>query len=883
MSIFIGDNKVAGIGNPGRTGKPGESAYEIAKKYGYEGTEEEFALELSNAATKPDWFEEDENSPAFIKNKPETFESAIPNWDQNDPNEEGYIENRPFYDSRESVTTEKVVVNTVAGPMGIVKLADAPLNIDLSAIKSISSESNTWLQFDNEPISAVEVVDGLYFIVLDVWGYEIGIYFESMDALNQLGLPPEWFDGPGLYFIEVADEGENISLDYNFTIESGKLVQLDSKFIKEMYSDNSGDKDIIPLQTIEVENVNWERGLGYNYPLKEGVTYNIIFDNIEYKLTANKFNSYSNKIYLGNLHLEDGIGPIDTGEPFIIVYNMGSMYAKSAIGEHTVYVNGYVNDINKVDIKYSDVVNKTEKIIFSHDNIVADGTHYLCDEIILGECTVIFDGVEERLIFEGTDYSYADGSNFSIKTGWNNIHNTLWFYCDDEEPHSLVIKQNKYYIKKDLLSNSNWNQNDPNEMDYIKNRTHWIGDSPKYLLEYQGISGFYQKQNSIYGATWGSYDFALKEGDLYTIIWDNAEYTLTCKEHNNMLYLGNVNYVDMQRGGDIPFALVYNAEQPGAYSWLTESTSKEHYWELLHHDNSTIHHLDSKFIKDMYYEEPDRKIVYENTLRFFRSKWEYYQSATLSFNLGESYYVTWDGTEYLCDVKEDNNGELYLGNNAICTYYYYSFNEIIDTGEPFFITSYIMEVPESLTSHSISIALKLRDNSIVHKIDPKYLPDGIGGIKNQKTSDMTQLVGIGEDGLAYASNIFDGIILKDAGNGYEYIGEMYNGIFTTYCRCDHIEVTQMPNKTEYVVGDAFNPDGMIIAVIAKDGTIRTVENYTYQSKIEDGMNSISIQYIEAGMAYSTNVNISLREMDPALDLIDFDYIDNGDGTYTLTG
>ena len=89
---------------------------------------------------------------------------STPDWNQNDETAPDYIKNRPFYDSRESATTEKVVVNTVAGPMGIVKLADAPLNIDLSAIKSISLESNTWLQFDNVPISTVEVVDGLYFI-----------------------------------------------------------------------------------------------------------------------------------------------------------------------------------------------------------------------------------------------------------------------------------------------------------------------------------------------------------------------------------------------------------------------------------------------------------------------------------------------------------------------------------------------------------------------------------------------------------------------------------------------------------------------------------------------------------------------------------------------
>ena len=44
MAIIFKDSRIAG------TGKPGESAYELAKRYGYIGTEEEFAKHLINAA-----------------------------------------------------------------------------------------------------------------------------------------------------------------------------------------------------------------------------------------------------------------------------------------------------------------------------------------------------------------------------------------------------------------------------------------------------------------------------------------------------------------------------------------------------------------------------------------------------------------------------------------------------------------------------------------------------------------------------------------------------------------------------------------------------------------------------------------------------------------
>ena len=47
MAIIFKDTRIAGTGTPGR---PGLSAYEIAKEYGYKGTEEEFATNLINAS-----------------------------------------------------------------------------------------------------------------------------------------------------------------------------------------------------------------------------------------------------------------------------------------------------------------------------------------------------------------------------------------------------------------------------------------------------------------------------------------------------------------------------------------------------------------------------------------------------------------------------------------------------------------------------------------------------------------------------------------------------------------------------------------------------------------------------------------------------------------
>ena len=103
--------------------------------------------------------------------------------------------------------------------------------------------------------------------------------------------------------------------------------------------------------------------------------------------------------------------------------------------------------------------------------------------------------------------------------------------------------------------------------------------------------------------------------------------------------------------------------------------------------------------------------------------------------VGETYKVSWDGTEYECECLS-MKGLPYIGNLAVA-------GAEIDTREPFIFMnqgSWVVGTNDTASEHSISVS------SIVHpvtKIDEKYLPiatnDSIGVVKdNNYVFDLTK-------------------------------------------------------------------------------------------------------------------------------------------------
>lgn len=116
-------------------------------------------------------------------------------------------------------------------------------------------------------------------------------------------------------------------------------------------------------------------------------------------------------------------------------------------------------------------------------------------------------------------------------------------------------------------------------------------------------------------------------------------------------------------------------------------------------------------------------------------------------------------------------------------------------------------------------------------------------------------------------------ILKDTVNGYDYYVEMQNGNLVSYGKCTGIQVTKLPDKTTGI----FKPDGMIVSATTQDGSLREITGY----QVSDVVNGVvTVTYTEFNQIFTTTFNTSMISVKDAL--IDFEYTENNDGTYTIT-
>ena len=119
------------------------------------------------------------------------------------------------------------------------------------------------------------------------------------------------------------------------------------------------------------------------------------------------------------------------------------------------------------------------------------------------------------------------------------------------------------------------------------------------------------------------------------------------------------------------------------------------------------------------------------------------------------------------------------------------------------------------------------------------------------------------------------LMLTDIANGYNYIIQVENGQLISYCaEVISMSVDSLPEKTDYTLGELFDPTGMILTVDCADGSSRKVVNYTYPETVTEP--TVVITYGE----YSVTIDVNIISMEDLL--IDFYYTVNDDGTYTIT-
>ena len=76
-----------------------------------------------------------------------------------------------------------------------------------------------------------------------------------------------------------------------------------------------------------------------------------------------------------------------------------------------------------------------------------------------------------------------------------------------------------------------------------------------------------------------------------------------------------------------------------------------------------------------------------------------------------------------------------------------------------------------------------------------------------------------------------------------------------------IEITQGASKTEYIEGEKFNADGIVVTATYEDGTTRTIDNYKVidEDSLTVGKTNVTISYTEGNITKTATHNITVIE------------------------
>lgn len=103
--------------------------------------------------------------------------------------------------------------------------------------------------------------------------------------------------------------------------------------------------------------------------------------------------------------------------------------------------------------------------------------------------------------------------------------------------------------------------------------------------------------------------------------------------------------------------------------------------------------------------------------------------------------------------------------------------------------------------------------------------------------------------------------LIDDITSYEYIIRMQNGNLTSICKASSLAVTTLPTKTAYTVGETLDLTDMVVTLTRQDGATEEVNNYSYTESDMSaaGTVDVTVSYVEAGETYSATFAVTITE------------------------
>lgn len=319
---------------------------------------------------------------------------------------------------------------------------------------------------------------------------------------------------------------------------------------------------------------------------------------------------------------------------------------------------------------------------------------------------------------------YMAGSNSGVYVKQDC---TISIYKDN----SIIHKLDKKFLPDDIGGGADWNASE-GEPGHVLNRTHWAEGGIELLAEIRKRS---YSGNNV--------PFAPVVGKEYTVTFGETSYHVVGKRTKDsgyeVIYIGNAN---------IRFATEENTGEPWVYfgysinGVMTTSalqTDENAMAETIsvYQETETVHKLPGKFL-------PEGLPYVEGGMVKIPVAYEWPDSSgaiitsPIGLKAGNTYTVVWAGVEYVVTAREEDI------DGATCVVLG---NTTGETTEPFMIVELPAEDATEMGFYGIAVDVTggayidftiHGDGEVVHKLDPKFLPDGVGGIMvvSVKSIDM---------------------------------------------------------------------------------------------------------------------------------------------------
>ena len=143
----------------------------------------------------------------------------------------------------------------------------------------------------------------------------------------------------------------------------------------------------------------------------------------------------------------------------------------------------------------------------------------------------------------------------------------------DGEPESSyqLYPRNEEFAKRAEDPQSDWNQNDDTQPDYVKNRPFYTETVETVLVEESTVS--FAAADCMYIGRLKS-TFSATVGETYKVSWDGTVYECTCAEFSGKAAIGNLSIAGT--GSDTGEPFIIDANNGKEIAIVTADTSTSH-------------------------------------------------------------------------------------------------------------------------------------------------------------------------------------------------------------------------------------------------------------------------------------------------------------------